>query len=166
MSDYYQGGAAPGPEQPSYGYAPPVGPPAAPAGYYPPAPYGSYPVAGPAPLGVIRSTGKSMFLYLITFGIYGIYWFYAVHNEMKRHTGNGLGGGMALLIYILVTPVSFFLMPSEVGELYKRAGQPAPVSGITGLWYIPGMFILIGPIIWFIKTNDAINGYWRAVGAR
>ena len=73
MSDYYQGGAAPGPEQPSYGYAPPVGPPAAPAGYYPPAPYGSYPVAGPAPLGVIRSTGKSMFLYLITFGIYGIY---------------------------------------------------------------------------------------------
>jgi hypothetical protein len=163
MPDFDKGAAAPGPDQPSYGYAPPPGPP---AGYYPPTPYGSYPVAtGSAQLGLIRSTGMSVFLYLITFGIYGFFWFYAVHNEMKRHTGNGLGGGMALLIYFLVSPVSFFLLPSEVGDLYKRAGQPAPVSGLTGLWYLPGMFILVGPIIWFIKTNDAINGYWRALGA-
>jgi hypothetical protein len=114
---------------------------------------------------VIRSTGMSIFLFFITFGIYGMVWFYCVHNEMKRHSGNGLGGGIALLIYILVGFVSPFLVSSEVGELYKRAGQPAPVSGMTGLWYIPGIFILVGPFIWFIKTNDALNGYWRAVGA-
>jgi hypothetical protein len=195
-------GATPGPDQPTYGYAPPASPPPGasyppppgsypppqppgsypppsypppPGSYapppgpggYPPAPYGSYPVAtGPAPLGVVRGTGMSIFLFFITFGIYGMVWFYCVHNEMKRHSGNGLGGGIALLIYILVGFVSPFLVSSEVGELYKRAGQPAPVSGMTGLWYIPGCFILVGPFIWFIKTNDAINGYWRAVGVR
>ena len=27
------------------------------------------------------------------------------------------------------------------------------------------MFILVGPFIWFIKTNDALNDYWRSQGA-
>jgi hypothetical protein len=42
----------------------------------------------------------------------------------------------------------------------------APVSGVTGLWYFPGIFLLVGPLIWFIKTNGALNAYWRSVGAR
>jgi hypothetical protein len=163
MTEYHQGAAAPGPEQQPYGYAPPASPP----GAFPPAPYGSYPVAGGArPVGTIRGTGKSMFIFVITLGIYGLFWFYAVHKEMKEHSGNGLGGGIALLIYVLVGVVSPFITSSEVGELYGRAGQPKPVSGTTGLWYIPGILILVGPIIWFAKTNEALNAYWRAVGAR
>jgi hypothetical protein len=106
-----------------------------------------------------------MFVFVITFGIYGLFWFYAVHKEMKEHSGNGLGGGIALLIYVLVGVVSPFITSSEVGELYSRAGRPKPVSGTTGLWYIPGFLILVGPIVWFVKTNDALNDYWRAVGA-
>ena len=44
--------------------------------------------------------------------------------------------------------------------------QPAPpVSAATGLWYFPGMLILIGPIIWFVKTNGALNDYWKSQGA-
>jgi hypothetical protein len=34
----------------------------------------------------------SMFIFVITFGIYGLFWFHAVHKEMKEHSGNGLGG--------------------------------------------------------------------------
>jgi hypothetical protein len=41
-----------------------------------------------------------------------------------------------------------------------------PVSGATGLWYFPGMFILVGPLVWFVKTNGALNAYWRAHGVR
>ena len=40
------------------------------------------------------------------------------------------------------------------------------MSGLTGLWYFPGMLILIGPIVWFVKTNGALNNYWRSMGAR
>ncbi len=36
---------------------------------------------------------------------------------------------------------------------------------MTGLWYFPGSLILVGPIIWFVKTNNALNDYWRSVGA-
>ena len=37
-----------------------------------------------------------------------------------------------------------------------------PVSAITGLWtLIP----LLGLIIWFVKTNGAINEYWEPLGA-
>ncbi len=45
-------------------------------------------------------------------------------------------------------------------------GQAKPVSGATGLWYFPACFILIGPIVWFVKTNGALNEYWRSQGAQ
>jgi Domain of unknown function (DUF4234) len=180
MSDYYQGATgdvpAPPPPPPPYGYAPPVSAPGgypAPGGYQPapggyqPAPYGSYPLAvGPAPIGGVRSTGLAMLLFVITFGIYGIYWFFVVHEEMKRHKGTGIGGGIALLIYVFAGFVSPFLVSSEVGELYERRGLPKPVSGLTGLWYLPGALILVGPIVWFVKTNGALNAYWTSLGAR
>jgi hypothetical protein len=84
---------------------------------------------------------------------------------MKRHSGQGIGGGLALLLAFFVGFVNPFLASSEVGQLYQRRGVPAPVSGMTGLWYIPGFMLLIGPIIWFAKTNNALNAYWRSVGA-
>jgi len=105
-------------------------------------------------------------LFIVTFGIYGYVWYYQVHTEMKRHSGVGLDGGIALLLAFLVGIASPFLASSEVGGLYERAGQPKPVSGTTGLWVVPGFLILVGPIIWFVKTNGALNDYWRAVGVR
>jgi hypothetical protein len=29
-----------------------------------------------------------------------------------------------------------------------------------------GWLILVGPLVWLIKTNGALNAYWRSVGAR
>jgi hypothetical protein len=64
--------------------------------------------------------------------------------------------------------VSPFLVSAEVGQLYQRRGLQRPVSGATGLWCLLGIFIfiLIGPIIWFVKTNNALNAYRRSLGAR
>jgi hypothetical protein len=85
---------------------------------------------------------------------------------MKRHSGQGLGGGLALLLSLLVGVVMPFITSSEVGDLYERRGWAKPVEATTGLWYFPGIFILVGPFIWFSKTNGALNEYWRAVGPR
>ena len=84
---------------------------------------------------------------------------------MKKHTGAGLGGGLAAVLALFVGIVMPFLTSGEVGTLYRRAGMAAPVSTTTGLWYFPGAFILIGPLVWFVKTNGALNSYWRSVGA-
>jgi uncharacterized protein DUF4234 len=121
---------------------------------------------GAGPIGKVRGTGVVILLSIITLGIYGLFWTYQVHEEMKRHKGTGLGGGIALLLAIFVGIVMPYLTSSEAGELYERRGQAKPVSGLTGLWYFPGMFILVGPLVWFVKTNGAINAYWRSLGAR
>ncbi|MGI8683270.1 MAG: DUF4234 domain-containing protein [Mycobacteriales bacterium] len=121
---------------------------------------------GSAPIGKVRSTGVVILLSLVTLGIYGLVWYYQVHEEMKRHKGTGLGGGIALLLAMLVGIVMPYITSAEVGELYDRRQQAKPVSGLTGLWYFPGIFLLIGPLVWFIKTNGALNAYWRSLGAR
>lgn len=118
-----------------------------------------------APLGKVRSTGTCILLAIVTLGIYSIVWFYKTHSEMKAHSGNGIGGGLALVLTLFVGIVMPFLTSSEVGNLHQRAGRAAPVSGATGLWYFPGSMILIGPIVWFVKTNGALNAYWRSLGA-
>ena len=121
---------------------------------------------GPGPVGTIRGTGVCVLLLFVTFGIYSLVWFYKTHDEMKRHSGQGLGGGLALLLAFFVGFAMPYLTSSEVGDLYGRSGRSKPVSGLTGLWYFPGMLILVGPIVWFVKTNGALNGYWRSLGAR
>lgn len=112
-----------------------------------------------------RSTGIAILLTIVTFGIYVIYWFFAVHNEMKRHAGTGLGGGLALLLAIFVGIAMPFVTSNEIGNLRSRAGLEPKVSALTGLWNFPGAFIVIGPLVWFIKTNGAINDYWVSRGA-
>jgi hypothetical protein len=119
-------------------------------------------MTSPAPVGKQRSTGTCILLAVVTLGIYALVWVYSTANEMKQHSGTGLGGGIALLIYIIVSPVTFFLHPSEVSGLYTRVGQPAPVSALTGLWIL---LPLAGPIVWFVKVNGALNTYWQNVGA-
>lgn len=139
-------------------------PQAVPQNGYPQAMLGAgYPAL---PAGRIRGTGLCIFLYVITFGIYGLVWYYSVHDEMKRHSGQGLGGGVGLLLYFFVGFVSPFLVSSEVGQLYKRRGETPRVTGLNGLWMIPGfLLLLVGPIIWFVRVNNALNAYWRSVGA-
>jgi hypothetical protein len=134
----------------------------------PPAPpYGSAPVgyaaAGPGPIGQIRPTGKCVLLTIVTLGIYAYFWYFGVHKQMQAHrNGQGLGGGLALVLTFFVGFVMPFLTASEVGGLYEARGQQKPVSGVTGCWiFLP----FVGGIVWFVKTNGALNDYWRSLGA-
>jgi len=108
-----------------------------------------------------RKVGVVILLYFVTFGIYGLYWYYVTHDELKRETGEGLGGGIALLLAFLVGIVMPFITANEVGNMYARAGHEKPVSAVTGLWVIPGILIIIGPFIWIAKVQGALNRYWE-----
>ena len=157
----------PGPR--NYGIPQPYPPPSAgPVGHHRmpgvpvPAPY----LRPLGPVGQVRSTGLHMLLFVVTFGIWGYAYFFQTHEEMKRHSGEGIGGVLALLLSLFVWMASPFLLSHEVGRLYERRGQRRPVSALTALWFFPGMFLLVGPIIWFALTNRALSGYWRSLGAR
>ena len=160
MSEVHGEATVPAAEQPSYGTIAP-----APAPAYPVVPMQSQAPAVQAPIGKVRGTGVCILLCIVTLGIYSLFWFYAVHEEMKRHKGTGLGGGLALVLSIFVGIAMPFLTSAEAGELYERRGLRKPVSGATGLWNFPGALLVVGPLVWFIKTNGAINAYWRTLGA-
>ncbi|MGY1755025.1 DUF4234 domain-containing protein [Blastococcus sp. SYSU D01042] len=136
--------------------------------------YPAQPMPGPPPwaqysrptgaLGTIRPTGMIILLFFVTLGIWGFVYYFQTQEEMKRHTGEGLGGILALIIAVIFGLVSPFLLSNEVGKLYERRGQAPPVTALTALWFFPGIFILVGPFIWFVRTNNALNEYWRSQG--
>jgi hypothetical protein len=130
-----------------------------------PPPYGA-PVAD-GPIGKVRSTGTCILLTIVTLGIYSLFWFYKTHDEMKQHTGNGVGGPIAFLLAFFIGIVMWFLSPAEVGALYERKGLKKPVGAATGLWILLlGWFFFVGAIVWFVKTNGALNEYWKSQGAQ
>ena len=53
---------------------------------------------------------------------------------MKRHSGQGLGGGLALLLAFFVGFVMPYLTSNEVGDLYERSGRASrcPASPACG----------------------------------
>jgi hypothetical protein len=160
------------PPPPSYGYA---GQGSAGQGSAGPA-YTGQPMPGaPAyaqyaqpqgPIGQVRPTGMIILLFCVTLGIWGFIYYYQTQEEMKRHTGEGLGGVLALVIALFFGIVSPFLFSNEVGNLYGRRGQEKPVTALTALWFFPGILILVGPFIWFVQSNNALNEYWQSLGAQ
>ncbi len=114
------------------------------------------------PIGETRSIGLSILWFILTLGIYGIYWVYKTFEEMKRYTGVGIGGVLGIVIHIVIGPVIWFVAPSEVGGMYKRDGRPAPLTGWTGLWLL---LPIAGAFVWFIKVQGSLNRYWESKGA-
>jgi hypothetical protein len=114
-------------------------------------------------VGNTRSVGLSILWFVLTLSIYGIIWTYKTQEEIKRYSGNGIGGVLGLVIYILLSPVTFFIVPSEIRYMYEDLdGQTSPVRGTTGLWFL---LPLIGNIVWFVKVQGALNRYWESKGA-
>ena len=111
------------------------------------------------PLGRPRGIGFAILIAIVTLGIYTLYWVFKTQDEVKEHSGIGVGGVVGLVIYILISPVTWFLIPSEVGKMFKADGREAPFSGWTGLWML---LPLVGIFVWFIKIQGALNRYWES----
>jgi uncharacterized membrane protein YdfJ with MMPL/SSD domain len=114
-------------------------------------------------LGGRRSVGVDIYFYIITLGFYGWFWAYKTHQRITRHTGSGIGGFLGLVLWVLLNPVSAFLIPSRIGRMYQQAGKEPPVRGLTGLWLFPFGVFIVPAIIWFVKVQRALNRYWESV---
>ena len=111
------------------------------------------------PLGRPRGIGFGILVFIVTFGIYGLYWVFKTQDEVKEHSGIGVGGVLGLVIYIVVNPVTWFLVPSEVGKMHAADGREAPFTGWTGLWLL---LPIVGAFVWFMKIQGALNRYWES----
>jgi hypothetical protein len=123
--------------------------------------YGA-PAYGPGPVGQPRKPLTVLLLSIVTLGIYALYWHYKVFEEMKQYSNTGLGGVVALIVALVFSPVLWFVMPSEVGNLYAAEGKEKPVQGKTGFWvFLP----IVGYFIWLWKCQGRLNDFWYAHGA-
>jgi Na+/proline symporter len=111
------------------------------------------------PLGQQRGIGFGILLFIVTFGFYSLYWVFKTQEEVKEHSDQGVGGVLGLVIVIVVGIVTWFLVPSEVGKMYRKDGREAPFSGWTGLWLL---LPIVGMFVWFIKIQGALNRYWES----
>jgi hypothetical protein len=144
------------PPPPSAG---PVPQPAVPPSQYL-APPGQVP---PDISGVFYSTGLTILLTIVTLGIWAFLWTYRTSEDLKRYNGDGLGGVLAIVILLLVSPVLMFTIPNEIKNMYERDGRQSPVSAIWGLWFL---LPLIGNIVWYVRVQRALNDFWSSKGAR
>jgi hypothetical protein len=115
-----------------------------------------------APLGKPRSPWVSLGLMIITLGIYALVWVYKTYDEMRRHTGEGMGPLPGLLLHIFVSPVTYFLIPYRVRIMHERKTMTSPVTGLIGFWVL---LPVIGWIVWLVKVQRALNAYWVSQGA-
>ncbi len=160
----------PPPEGPPPGAPPPSGPP--PQGPPPGQPYaGGYAGPPPQPVGVVPQTVGGPYnspwlvvlLMIVTCGIWGIFWTYRTSEDLKKYNGDGLGGVLGIVIYLLLSVVLMFTIPGEIEKMYQRDGRQSPVSPLWGLWFL---LPIVGLFIWYFKVQNALNEFWLAKGAR
>ena len=124
-----------------------------------PAPVALAPLGPP---GKRRGIWACIGLTIITLGIYAFVWVWKTQEEVKQRSGNGVGGWLGLVIFLVISPVTWFLIPAEVKQMYLREDDVPPVSAWIGLWIL---LPLVGAIIWFVKVQGALNRFWEARGA-
>ena len=86
-------------------------------------------------------------------------WSYKNGEEIKRWSGDGLGGVVYAIITFLFAPVTMFMLANEVEQLYRKEGRHPPITTLWGLWFL---LPLIGNIIWYVRIQHAINDYWTS----
>src|SRR5258705_13747642 len=58
--------------------------------------------------GVFYNKGLTILLMIVTLGIWGVFWTYRTSEDLKKYNGDGLGGVLAVVIYLLLSVVLMF----------------------------------------------------------
>ena len=129
----------------------------------PPAQYGYTGRAGRGPIGTPTNPGTAVLLAIVTLGIYTFIWTYRQFEDFKKYSGQGLGGGVGVVLGIFVNPVVWFMIPIELkNNLMEPEGERCPFEPTIGLWFL---LPIVGAFIWYFKVQEAINDFWIRRGA-
>ncbi len=116
---------------------------------------------GSGAVGNLRKPLTVVLLTIVTCGIYGLWWYYRNFEDMKQYSGEGVGGGIGLLLAIFCGIIAIFLLPAEVGNLYEREGKEKPCSALTAFW---NLIPIAGGIIFIYKVQNRLNDFWEPKG--
>ena len=68
-----------------------------------------------------------------------------------------MGGWLGLIIYFVFAPITWFLVPSEIKNMYEQDGRNSPVGAWRGLWFLL-------PIIGASSGSSRCRGAERVLG--
>jgi len=107
------------------------------------------------PLGVLGLT-------IITLGIYGLYWFYKVNEEIRRYTKDDtISPGRSLLAVIpgaliIVPPfIAYYNTANHVVDMEQRRGIASQIS--------PVLVVVLGIVLWLgmgAYVQEHLNRVW------
>lgn len=107
------------------------------------------------PLGVLGLT-------LITLGIYGLYWYYKVNEEIQRYTGDQtISPSRSLLAvipgFILIVPpfIAYYNTANHILQMEQQRGIASQIS--------PALVVVIALVIWIgmaAYVQEHLNRVW------
>ena len=102
-----------------------------------------------------RELVKAILLTIFTCGIYGIYWFISITNELNALTDRNQDtrGGMCYLLGILTCGIYLYYWAYKMGE--KRDLLDGKTDGACKIVYL--IVMLFVPIVVYALIQDAIN---------
>ena len=107
----------------------------------------------------VRSIITAIILSLVTCGIYSIYWFVCLTNEMNAVSGrkNDTSGGMAFILGLVTCGLYSIYWSYKMGE---KRDIVANEKGSSGILYLILQFLGLGIVVYCL-AQDTIN---KAVG--
>ena len=94
-----------------------------------------------------RNMVMQVILYIITVGIYGIYWFYATLKELHQANGSAAGAGWWTALSII--PIAnLFAVWHHAHQYAQFIGEKYPGIAIFILW------LVFAPAVWFLAQRD------------
>lgn len=113
--------------------------------------------------GEVRNPMTVWLLYIFTCGIYPLYWWYLVGNELKNYLGKEDLNPTMDIIISLVCPFYLYYLPIKYGKLIQEAQQRAGMAAAEdqGMSFLIWMFICA---MGYKNMQDELNKVWESGG--
>jgi len=112
------------------------------------------------PLGVLG-------LSFITLGIYGLYWYYKVNQEIQRYTGDQTISPSRSLIavipgFLLIVPpfIAYYNTSNHIVQMQEQRGIASQIS--------PALVVILALVIWIgmaAYVQEHLNRIWDSASA-
>jgi len=115
-------------------------------------------------IGTKRSPEKVMALWVMSLGVYGIYWLATTFNELQKNRNKGISGESYAALAILFPPLALsacWLLPAYVGKLYAENGKLEHISSCWGaILFLPSVALwAIVAMSYLIVTTGGMSEY-------
>lgn len=95
-----------------------------------------------------RPLPLQVLIFIVTFGIYSLYWFYQTSVELQNATGDHKGSP-GLWVFLMFIPFGAFFSYYFHAELFEKFS-----SSDMNRWLIWVLWLFFSPAVWFIVQSE------------